>query len=285
MASRAESRASFLGVKQTAVRNLPLRLAMLLAMGIALSLIFGERPDYAFKEGRPFTLLSGVLLILLGLVAFRIYRARAAHPAAPLRDLTRGAPASLWLFIGGGFIYLALDELISIHESIGDLIQAVFGIAGTTLGESVDGLVLLLYALIGVAIAAHPRFRREMRLLLVAPARLIAATAMFLVMVVADVLSETREPFIVLFDDAAAANVAYLSVATAEEVAKLMSEAYLLLWLLAARDMALRTFRSERVNKVARPASGSLVRTPAPATHLELVSHRGQPRRKRLAKK
>ena len=124
--------------------------AMTLAV-LAYALATGDITK-AFAEGRPGTYLSMTLLLATAVVSFAIRRRRIAAGARP-------AAALIWLLIGAGFVFLALDEGFEIHERLDRLIHSVGGFEETAWTDRIDDVIILAYGVLGLA--ALILWRRE----------------------------------------------------------------------------------------------------------------------------
>nr|WP_319398940.1 hypothetical protein [uncultured Carboxylicivirga sp.] len=55
---------------------------------------------------------------------------------------------AIWLMISKGFTFLALDEILLIHENIDKWIHAFFQITQTHLTDRIDDFIILLYGIV-----------------------------------------------------------------------------------------------------------------------------------------
>jgi hypothetical protein len=106
----------------------------------------------AFAEGRPGTYLSMALLLATAVVSFGIRRRRMAAGA-------RSTTTLIWLLIGVGFVFLALDEGLEIHERLDLLIHSVGSLEETAATDRIDDVIILSYGFLGLA--ALILWRRE----------------------------------------------------------------------------------------------------------------------------
>jgi hypothetical protein len=94
---------------------------------------------------------SALLLIWIGISTLRS------------SNLTRGLP---WLLLGGAFLYLSADEMLSLHEETVDMMQSVFGIEHGILYfawviPAGLAVLLLFISLIPFLRKLHPDTRRR----------------------------------------------------------------------------------------------------------------------------
>jgi hypothetical protein len=136
-------------------KHIPLLIFLLLFVGTALTVLLGEQPDWGYKEGHMFTVLSCFLLMGIAVTALLVYRDRSAK-----RDFGQRIhePAFLWVLIAAGFFYLGLDDYLCFHERIGHAIQALVGI--TPLTERIDSVLIMFYGAIGLFALWY--YRKEM---------------------------------------------------------------------------------------------------------------------------
>ena len=127
-----------------------------LALGVAVGLGLGDL-DNQFRESGIVTYTSAALLALTAAMSLRIGRLRRAGAGWSWRD-----PRIVWLAIGLGFVWLALDDLAQIHENLDRLLHRLAGIEETPLTDRLDDLIILAYGLIGAGVmwACRSELRR-----------------------------------------------------------------------------------------------------------------------------
>jgi hypothetical protein len=181
-------------------------------------------------------------VILLGLIAatcVRIYLWRRA-PGEPLL----GGLSRIWLLMAAGFIYLALDEALSLHERLDIFIHHVFAIEETGITDRLDDVIVLFFGIVGAVVMFF--HRREFRLLN-GFRRLLVPGFVFLVLMVAfDTLNNgssvlgpigARWPFLA---------PAFEKLHVAEEWSKLAAETLFLLCFLRILEQVSRQTAGER---------------------------------------
>jgi len=89
-----------------------------------------------YSENMAGTLISIILLILLGITNFRIYLVRRKH--------------LIWLLMAVGFVFLAYDERFMFHEGLDKDIHRFFKMKQTSLTARIDDIIIGIYALIGI---------------------------------------------------------------------------------------------------------------------------------------
>lgn len=61
-------------------------------------------------------------------------------------------PSVVWAIIASGFLFLAADEVLRIHENLDQLIHYVFGLKETNLTDRIDDLIVGMYGLVGIGV-------------------------------------------------------------------------------------------------------------------------------------
>ena len=151
-------------------------LAVVLGVGLAvlgiLAVWFND--DSVAGEGDLLTYVSVVLLLLVS--------------AAALGHVFRvgGWERWLWVLIGGGFIYLTLDEYYLFHERLDWWMHRTFDIKETDLSDELDGAIVLLYGVIALGVIVM--FRNIMRRYRGSLTLLAVAFTFLLLMIIVDLL-------------------------------------------------------------------------------------------------
>ena len=122
-------------------------LAVLLALGLGFA--WHQNPTAYTGEGDPITWLSFAhLLAISGLAGGVCYcRTGGRLDLAVWRH-----PAFVWLLIALGFLFLAVDEIAKIHESLDRFVHRLLQRSETALSDRLDDAILLGYGLSGVAV-------------------------------------------------------------------------------------------------------------------------------------
>jgi hypothetical protein len=121
---------------------------------IVHGLIHSGNPSRYFGEGRYTTAVSCFQLLLTAFFSFSIFRTRKAAA-----DSKWMAGYWVWLIMGGGFVFLAADDALQIHERIGHAINKLLPFTGTPFAGRADDAVIGIYGLIGLFVLWL--FRRE----------------------------------------------------------------------------------------------------------------------------
>jgi len=65
--------------------------------------------------------------------------------------------AVIWAFFSAGFVYLALDEVLRIHERMDDWIHALFRMEKSVWSVRIDDGILILYVVVGLTMLSAYR--------------------------------------------------------------------------------------------------------------------------------
>ncbi len=122
-------------------------LAVLLALGLGFA--WHQDPTAYTGEGDPITWLSFAHLLVTSGIAGGIFYWRTGGS----RDLAVWRhPAFVWLLIALGFLFLAVDEVAKIHESLDHFVHRLLHRPETGLTDRLDDAILLGYGSSGVAV-------------------------------------------------------------------------------------------------------------------------------------
>ena len=122
-------------------------LAILLALGLGFA--WHQNPTAYTGEGDPITWLSFAHLLVTSGVAGSVFYCRTGGSLDPA---VWRQPAFVWLLIALGFLFLAVDEVAKIHESLDRFAHRLLQRPETALSDRLDDAILLGYGLSGVAV-------------------------------------------------------------------------------------------------------------------------------------
>jgi hypothetical protein len=117
-----------------------------IVFAVALGLMKTGNPSRYFGEGRFTTGISCLQLLIVAGLAFATCRMRR-RPGA-----SAGFAACLWALIGLGFVFLAADDALQIHEQIDGFIHKQLHLEQTGLTDRIDDAIIATYAVIGVGV-------------------------------------------------------------------------------------------------------------------------------------
>lgn len=180
---------------------------LLIANGliVAVAVVLGERasaPARHFGESGFVTWVSGAQLLSISYLNWQLWRSRAGRF---VQGSWREA-SLLWALIAAGFLFLAVDELVQIHEQLDQWTHALLRIKETGITDRLDDLIVAGYAVIGFSVLFV--YRRELRLLGGDVSLVILGCVLLLGMIVMDVLfrsgwASAAEEGLKLFSEAA----------------------------------------------------------------------------------
>ena len=101
-----------------------------------------------FGEWGIVTLISALHLLITAMLAALVFGVR--HPAH--QSFRWRESSAIWMIMAVGFCFLAIDELLSVHEFIDISLHRTLGWQETPLSDRLDDLLLGLYALIGLGV-------------------------------------------------------------------------------------------------------------------------------------
>jgi hypothetical protein len=114
-------------------------------IAIAMGIHKGNAHKY-FGETTFITWISVLQLWTISVLSYRIFQTRRRT----LRDFNWRAPFIVWLIISLGFLYLGMDDLFKIHESIDHRIHNLFQLKETGFTDRFDDMIVGVYGLIGI---------------------------------------------------------------------------------------------------------------------------------------
>ena len=122
-------------------------LAVLLALGLGFA--WHQNPTAYTGEGDPITWLSFAHLLVISGLAGGVFYCRTG---GNLDLAVWRHPAFVWLLITLGFLFLAVDEVAKIHESLDRFAHRLLQRPETALTDRLDDAILLGYGLSGMAV-------------------------------------------------------------------------------------------------------------------------------------
>ena len=191
-----------------------------------------------FEDGGFITYFSVIQLFVLSYLAHRIFKIRAEGVAHPWRS-----PVAIWAYISLGFSFLALDDLLMIHEFIDQVIHHVGQIQETALTDRIDDLLVGFYGLVGIGMLV--RYRSELKRYRKALIYVIAGFVCLFIMVGIDVVTNRDDILLLLFAPETVQSISqYIFVF--EEGFKLISEAFFIVAAYICRETAQRHRHRQR---------------------------------------
>lgn len=153
---------------------------------LAWAIFLGHRAGKlttCFGERDLVTWVSAAVLLASGFLCIRLFR--VARDDRPRLWIT--SPALVWLLMGIGFLFLALDETFTLHESLDHLIHRGLHIEETAASDRLDDLIIAGYGVLAVGFLWF--YRRQLTRARHALPLLVLGFALMAVMVVGDLAS------------------------------------------------------------------------------------------------
>ncbi len=148
---------------------------------------YDDHPSKHFGEGRVVTYFSALQLLVIAWICQKIFKVRNGLWSGPVLR----APHLLWLLIAAGFVFLALDESLQIHEGLDKWFHRVTGLEETPFTDRLDDVLVLSYGVIGLGILLL--YRRELLRFQAMLPLLLAGFALMVLMVGVDMLTNRKE--------------------------------------------------------------------------------------------
>ncbi len=106
-----------------------------------------KNPLKFFEEGQFITWVSALHLIAVAVFSFMILNYRCQEQKSPCWR----SPSVIWLLVAVGFIFLAGDELLQLHEKADTMIHHILAMKETRMSDRIDDLIIGVYLLVGAA--------------------------------------------------------------------------------------------------------------------------------------
>lgn len=140
-----------------------------------------------FEDGGFITYFSVIQLFILSYFTGKTFNVRKqAFPKSPWKS-----PIAIWGILSLGFSFLALDDLLMIHEFIDKTIHKVWQLQETGLTDRIDDAVIALYGLIAIGVLVS--YRRELKKYRAALPAVIVAFGLLFAMVGVDTITNRNE--------------------------------------------------------------------------------------------
>jgi hypothetical protein len=189
-------------------------------------------PSRYFGEGRILTVFSCLQLLATAYYCWKTARSRGIDRAS------LKSAGTLWLILGAGFVFLAADDVLLIHENIDRKLHEMLNIQETAISDRLDDILIAIYAAIGLAILYA--YRRELVAFRAIFPYLKIAFLLTALQVVLDALGNRPDVLSGLFDERGAVEAAVDWVDVAEGSAQFFAEALFLVGFFAATKIANR---------------------------------------------
>ncbi len=129
---------------------------LMIGLTMGWAIIRQKSPMRYFDETGIISWFSCIQLLVLSGLSVWIWRLR--RPVTQRGDRPNPTP-KIWKWIAAGFFYLALDEVVQIHEAIDYGIHDLFNLTENRFTDSIDDVILMLYGMVAGYLVY--RFRSE----------------------------------------------------------------------------------------------------------------------------
>lgn len=173
-----------------------------------------------FDDGGFITYVSVIQLFILSYYACQIFKVRKQNIKHPWRS-----PIAIWAIVSLGFSFLALDDLLMIHEWLDKVIHGVVGFEETGWSDRIDDLIVGLYGVL--AIGGLVYYRQEVKKYRVVLPTVIIGFVLLFLMVIIDVVTNRDDILLMIFSPEVTKSIMDW-IFIPEESFKLLSEAFLI---------------------------------------------------------
>jgi hypothetical protein len=108
--------------------------------------ISSHNPLKFFDEGGFITWVSALKLFVIAVLSFMIL----FYSCQEQKEFSWKSPSAIWLLIGLGFVFLAGDELLELHEKADEIIHQALALKETRFLDRIDDLIIGFYLFLGV---------------------------------------------------------------------------------------------------------------------------------------
>lgn len=179
-----------------------------------------EKVSRQFDDGGFITYFSVIQLFILSYYACKTFKVRSQNVQHPWQS-----SIAIWGIASLGFSFLALDDLLMIHEWFDKVIHGIGQFEETGMSDRIDDLIVGGYGLIAIGLFVH--YRHELKKYLsVLPYVIIGFVLMFL-MVAVDALTNRDDLLLMVFSSEVSSSIMSWIIVP-EEGLKLLSEAFLI---------------------------------------------------------
>ena len=191
------------------------------AIFIGIGVLIGKTPEQYFsKEASYITWVSFFQLLYIAYLSLAIFKLRNKKKAFWQN------PALLWGIIAFGFLFLALDEVIRIHENLDRIIHRSFHIRENAFSDRIDDAIIAVYAFIGIGTLCL--YKEELKIFRSTLLLFIIGFAFVFLMVGAEMIVNRNDILPVLFSSKEIVHFLYSAFKVLEEALKLFAEAILI---------------------------------------------------------
>lgn len=169
-----------------------LMVALAVLIALIATLVLGHSHYELLIESGATTVISAINLIVGASLAWLIFqqRKRQEVPDNKAGGFDPRSQISFWALLAAGLLFLALDELLYIHERIDWLIHSLLDMEESDLSDSLDDVIVVIYLGLGLACLYH--YRTELRLFADLKLPVAVGLGLAVMMVLLDLLTSQR---------------------------------------------------------------------------------------------
>lgn len=209
-------------------------------IAVMAALFMGGFPEELFDEGQIMTFYSAAQLLIVFYMTRKVFFERS-EGRLDLKDWKK--PFFVWYLVSMGFLYLTLDEVLLLHESFDDLIHWFFGMKETALSDRIDDIIVILYAVAGLAVLY--RYRVEIKRYKKAFPLLAFGFLFFFVSAAFDILTNQEDVIVGYFNFS---QTLFLRLNGTEEGFKIMAEGVFIGLFYKCREIA-KSIKTEKAQR------------------------------------
>lgn len=204
------------------INRLLLLLGVLIFSTAALELGFEIYKRKPFDEPGLVTLLSICQLLTVSLLAAKVFQLRKGdNPFAGIK-----AQYFIWFIISLGFLYLALDEKLLLHEGFDRTGHKILNMALDSISSRADDVLIGVYGL--VALFVLNLYKKEIKLFKKSLRFFHFGFGMLFLSVICDVSASNIDFFSWVFENQDTAHAVFYYTNLVEEIFKLSGESFFL---------------------------------------------------------
>ncbi|KST61863.1 hypothetical protein BC008_07425 [Mastigocoleus testarum BC008] len=191
----------------------------ILVIGSALlrAMLLNLNPRRYFAEQGYVSWVSFLQILIVAYLSWKTFESRKSTATS----MNLKASYNLWAILSLGFLFLGLDEIFELHESLDYLIHDWFQIQQTEITDRIDSLIVLIYALFGVGILYWAK--SELKKFKSAFTLFGIAFGLIFMMILFDFLTDSRDFFRLFFVNSSTVDMAYHSLIIIEESCKIFA--------------------------------------------------------------
>ena len=192
---------------------------LMISIAIARAILLERNPMRYFDDGGFISVLSIGQLLFIAYLCWRISILRSQQ-----NSLLTGwkNPSTFWQVMTAGFIFLALDEGLQIHENIDKNLHKLLNLNPDGVTDILDDLIILMYVIIGLLFLWI--FKKELRKFTSALRWFIIGFGFSFLTVALDLFTQKTYPLSLLIQNHDKLISIYTGFQVSEEIAKILAE-------------------------------------------------------------